>query len=75
MAAILAEKTRVYIAKRLEKENKPIIDKAIEQAKAGDRYARDFLYERAHGKVAQPLTGPDDGPIKVEGIVVSFKER
>lgn len=56
-AAKAAEAARKYIAGRLKKEQKPIIDKAIEQATAGDFHARDFLYERGHGKVAQPISG------------------
>lgn len=61
-AAILAEKSREYIAKRVAKEQGPIIDKAIEQARAGDDKARQFLYERGFGKVAQTVDlGNKDG--------------
>jgi len=36
-----------------EEESRAIIRKAIEQAKGGDRYARDFLFDRRYGKPRQ----------------------
>lgn len=47
---IKAEQAREYFQKRLESELEPIIDKQIEQAKAGDDKARSDLYNRAYGK-------------------------
>lgn len=60
-AALEAEKTRMYIARRVVRENKPIIDIAIYQAKKGDRHAREWLYERAFGKAQQSIDLTSDG--------------
>lgn len=54
-AAKEAERAREYIAKRLKKELKPILDKAVEQAKAGDKFAREWLSDRAWHKVPQAV--------------------
>jgi hypothetical protein len=59
-AAIQAEKTRELICKALEKDIKPIIVKAIKQAKDGDPVARSFLFERGYGKVAQAIVTEDE---------------
>lgn len=45
-----AEKAREYIVARVVEELKPIIDKAIEQAKMGDQASRRELLDRAFGK-------------------------
>lgn len=60
-AALEAERQREMIAKKLVKEFEPIVDKAIEQAKEGNKDARDWLTERAYGKATTPLevTNPD----------------
>lgn len=44
--------------------------KLIEDAKNGDSAARNLLFERVDGKVAQPVTGGDDDEpaIKVSGL-------
>lgn len=54
-AAIEAERAREYIVKRLKKELKPIVDKALLQAKAGDKFAREWLADRAWHKVPQAV--------------------
>jgi hypothetical protein len=59
-AALQAEKARELICKALEKELVPIIEVAIEQAKTGDRYAREWLIERGYGKVPNQIELPDD---------------
>lgn len=67
IASILAEKARDYIAERLDKELAPIVDRAIQDAKNGDKGARDWLTDRAHGRPTQPveLTGEDGDPLFV----------
>lgn len=50
-AALEAEKARELICEKLTKDFEPIINKAIEQALEGDKHARDWLTERAYGKV------------------------
>lgn len=76
-AALQAEKSRELICKALEKEIKPIINKAIEQAKSGDIAARNFLFERGYGKVAQiVVTEDEDGDtMPITGIVVNIPEN
>ena len=49
------EKALVYIAERVTKELKPIIDKEIEQAKEGDKNAREDLLNRAYGKPKETI--------------------
>lgn len=68
-ASIIAEGIRALIAKKFQEEIEPIVDKAIKQAKRGDRYARDWLTENSIGRAPQALihTGDEDGgPIKVD---------
>lgn len=62
-SALAAEKTREYIAKRVLEENEPIVSKAIDQAKAGDKSAREWLYDRGFDKVRQNvgLDGGEEG--------------
>lgn len=60
-AALEAEKTREFIAQRLIESHGPIVAKAVTQAMEGDRYAREWLYDRAFGKSPQAITGPDGG--------------
>lgn len=56
-AALESERQRVEAAKILEKEFLPIFNKAISQAKDGDKAARDYVTEFAFGKPTQPITG------------------
>lgn len=65
-ASLEAEKKRDYIAQRLVKEFAGIVTVAIKQAKEGDRYAREWLTERAYGKAAQPIANADDKPFLIE---------
>ncbi len=60
-SAIAAEKIREYIAQRLGEELPPIVAKAVEQARAGDDRARNWLTDRGLGKAPQSveLTGKD----------------
>ena len=57
--ALEAEKARLMIAEKLTNEFAPIVDKAIEQAKTGNKDARDWLTDRAYGKSMQPIVGKD----------------
>lgn len=59
LASIIAERTRAYIAERLEIEIRPIVDKAIEGAKAGNKDDRQWLSDQAFGKPTQPTTVSD----------------
>lgn len=45
-----------------------VIAKAVEQALAGNKDARDFLFDRTYGKPMQAIemTGTDGGPLEVE---------
>lgn len=72
-AAIEAEKARERICKELEKTWKPIVLKAIAQAKAGDPVARAWLYERGYGKVAQAIvTENEEGErLPITGMVIT----
>lgn len=77
-AAIQAEKSRELICLALEKDFKPIIEKAIDQAKDGDAVARNFLFERGYGKVAQAVTTLDleGNEVPLQSInVVPITER
>lgn len=60
-AALQAERQREYVAKVLETEWAPIVAKAVEQAKNGDKAARDFLADRAFGKAQQHIDHTTDG--------------
>lgn len=70
---LLAEKARAYIAEQLAKNLPPIVERAIEQAKAGDKYARDWLSDRGWGKAVQAIVTQDaDGNVQaITGIVVN----
>lgn len=68
-AALEAEKKREMIARKLEKEFEPIVEKAIEDAKKGDRFARDYLTEQAYGKVPDNLN-LDDKSGSLKTIVI-----
>lgn len=59
--ALQAEAMRKFIAEKLIPANEPIINKAIEQAEAGDKAARDFLYDRAYGKPNQAVDVTSEG--------------
>lgn len=60
-AALEAERQRAEVAHRLVTEFTPIVTKAIEQAKGGDKSARDWLSDFAYGKPTQrtELTAAD----------------
>ena len=62
-AALVAETTRSFIASEIKKSNAPIVKRAIEDAKKGDKHARDWLYEFAFGKPTQPITGANGDPL------------
>lgn len=73
VASILADKARNFIAEQVDKELRPIVEKAIEQAKVGDSKAREWLSERAWGKAIQAVvTKDEDGnDLPITGIVIN----
>lgn len=73
LASILADKARDYIAEQIDKELKPIVEKAIEQAKAGDYKAREWLSERGWGKAVQAIVTKDEegNDLPITGIVIN----
>lgn len=75
-AAIQAEKAREALVKKLEKEWVPIVDKAIEQAKAGDQTARAWLADRGYGKVTQMIATEDENGNKqaINSNVIVFQD-
>ena len=60
-AALEAERQRAYVAEVLVKEFKPIVLKAVKQAKEGDKYAREWLTDRAFGKAQQHVDHTTEG--------------
>lgn len=58
-AALEAERQRAFVAAELKKHFSPIVKRAIEDAKTGNKAARDWLSEFAFGKPVQPIGGPD----------------
>ena len=66
-AAIEAEKAREIIIKKLVESVEPIVNKAVEQAKAGDYKAREWLSDRALGKTPTSIELPDgSGEISIK---------
>ena len=65
-AAKNAELARAYIVKRVGKELEPIIDKQLEQAKAGDDKARTDLLNRAYGRPKETLEVTGDFTLKLD---------
>lgn len=53
--ALLAEQARIIICQRLQENFTPIVDKAVELAKEGNKDAREWLTDRAFGKATQPI--------------------
>ena len=73
-ASIAAEKAREILCKELDKEWKPIVIKAITQAKDGDAIARNWLSERGYGKVAQAVVTEDEegNSVPITGMVITI---
>lgn len=67
-AALEAERQRDLVAKKLVTEFEPIVDKAIEQAKGGDKFAREWLSDRAYGKSTQLIGGDESAPLEIAVI-------
>jgi hypothetical protein len=53
-----AERAKIIILQRYLEALEPILNKAVEQAIAGDKAARDWLSERATGKVPNAIELP-----------------
>lgn len=51
----LALLQREYVIKRFEESLEPITNKAIQQAVAGDKFARDWLSDQSWGKPKQAI--------------------
>lgn len=62
-ATLRAQAAREYISKHVTDNLAPIVARAVVDAINGDRYARDWLADRAWGKAVQPLSGPLDEPL------------
>ena len=69
-AALQAEKARIFIAEQVEQYWGPIVKKAIQQAIKGDKYAREWLYDRGYHKPRQTV-GLEGGE---EGEPIEFKD-
>ena len=54
-ATIKAQLAREYIAEHLKQSLEPIVAKAINDAILGDKYAREWLSDRAWGKSKQEM--------------------
>lgn len=67
VASIRAQEFREKVMEALEKEARPIIEKAIEQAKEGNQQARDWLTDRGIGRAMQALeiSGRDGEPLTI----------
>jgi len=52
-ATLEAERMRNMIAEKLASEFAPILSKAVEQAKAGNQQAREWLTDRAFGRTKE----------------------
>lgn len=63
---LVAEQARAYIIKRVKRDLKPIVDKAIEQAKTGDRAAREWLSDRAFGRPKETVELVEDVVLKID---------
>lgn len=65
IASILAEKTRAYIAERVENDSDELVSAQLEKAKRGDTYAFNTLMDRAFGKPTQgvEMSGKDGEPL------------
>jgi len=75
-ATLKAQEARLKLVQRLEAEWVPIVDKAIEQAKAGDEKARAWLADRGYGKVTQMIATEDEQGNKqaINSNVIVFQE-
>ncbi|HRH22457.1 MAG TPA: hypothetical protein PLB51_00490 [Candidatus Paceibacterota bacterium] len=62
-AAYEAEKAREFIVQRLSADLEPIIEKAIKQARRGDKQARTWLFERAYGKPKETVDMSINNPV------------
>lgn len=74
VASILAEKTRAYIAERLNKDIEPMYEALSKKAKKGDVFAFKELYDRAHGKAAQSIDHTTAGE-KFENPILPYVSR
>lgn len=76
-ATLAAQKARDYIAKRVEKELKPIVDTAIGQAIKGDKYAREWLSNYAWGKPTTIIVTEDEegNRREIQGNTIIFANQ
>lgn len=73
-ATIKAQLAREYIAEQIKESLGAIVAKAITQAIEGNSDARNWLSDRAWGKSIQPISGPDDGPIQIQGLEITVRK-
>ena len=76
MSALLAEKARAYVANELDKNLKPIVEKAITQAKFGDKHARDWLSNYAWGKPTNIVATKDElgNTVPISGMIIKIED-
>lgn len=76
VATLVSERVRAYIAESLEENLGPIVEKAIELAKGGDKAARDWLTDHGIGKATQAveISNPD-GSLKTIIIQKDVRHR
>ena len=76
-ASIATEKARLFILEAVEKEMTPIVEKAITDAKNGDKAARDWLSSYAWGKATVTVVTEDDEGNKKElsGNTITFARQ
>jgi len=80
IATLQAEQMRNMIATELATRFMPILSKALDQAEAGDRYARDWVTDTAFGKVPIALSGvngkdlfpTNDSIEKTKRVILTF---
>ncbi len=52
-----------------------LLDKLFSEGRKGKIPAINSYLDRVIGKVSQPISGPDGGPIEVKEVVVSFAKK
>jgi hypothetical protein len=60
-----AQEAKKLLIAKFHEHLEPIVMKAIAQATKGDRFAREWLSDRAWGKATQPIGGDKDNPLVV----------
>lgn len=74
-ATLEAQQQRKLLIEALAPHVQEIVEALAKKAKKGDVAAAKELFDRAWGKAAQPLTGPDDGPIQITGVKIAVRKK